>query len=79
VTGDTLMVGSVGPIGMSGDDQKTFYGSLFTKLLTLKDNVEVYPGHDNGGKTSSTLGEEKQTNKALKARSFEEFAELLKQ
>lgn len=79
VTGDTLMVGSVGPMGISGDDQKNLYDSLFTKLLTLKDNVEVYPGHDNGGKTSSTLGEEKQTNKALKARSFEEFAELMKQ
>jgi hydroxyacylglutathione hydrolase len=79
VTGDTLMVGSVGPMGISGGDQKTFYDSLFTKLLTLKDNLEVYPGHDNGGKTSSTLGEEKRTNKVLKARSFEEFAELLKQ
>jgi hydroxyacylglutathione hydrolase len=79
VTGDTLMVGSVGPIGTSGGDQKNLYDSLFTKLLTLKDNVEVYPGHDNGGKTSSTLGEEKQTNKALKARSFEEFVELRKQ
>jgi hydroxyacylglutathione hydrolase len=79
LTGDTLTVGSVGPTGMPGGDQKNLYDSLFTKLLVLEDNVEVYPGHDNGGKTSSTLGEEKQTNKALKARSFEEFAELLKQ
>ena len=77
-TGDTLMVGSVGAISMVGGDQKDLFVSL-TKLLNLDDRVEVYPGHENGGKTSSTLGEEKQTNKALKARSFEEFAELMKQ
>ena len=77
-TGDTLMVGSVGAISMVGGDQKNLFVSL-TKLLNLDDKVEVYPGHENGGKTSSTLGEEKQTNKALKARSFEEFAELMKQ
>jgi hydroxyacylglutathione hydrolase len=78
LTGDTLMVGSVGAISMVGGDQKNLFVSL-TKLLNLDDRVEVYPGHENGGKTSSTLGEEKQTNKALKARSFEEFAELMKQ
>ena len=77
-TGDTLMVGSVGAISMVGGDQKNLFVSL-TKLLNLDDRVEVYPGHENGGKTSSTLGEEKQTNKALKARSFEELAELMKQ
>ena len=72
------MVGSVGPTGMSGGDLKSLYDSLFKKLLSLEDDVELYPGHDNGLKQYSTLGEEKQMNKALKARSFEEFAELMK-
>jgi glyoxylase-like metal-dependent hydrolase (beta-lactamase superfamily II) len=78
LTGDTLTVGGVGPMGMSGGDKKSLYDSLFKKLLSLEDDMEVHPGHDNGEKASSTLVEEKRTNKALKARSFEELAELMK-
>jgi glyoxylase-like metal-dependent hydrolase (beta-lactamase superfamily II) len=78
LTGDTMMVGSVGPTGFSGADLKGLYESLFTKVLVLGDDVEVFPGHYRGGKSSSTLGEEKRTNRALKARSFEEFSELMK-
>ncbi len=79
LTGDTLFVGSVGNTELSGGDSKSMYDSLFNKLLTLEDDVEVYPGHDRGAKPSSTLGEEKQSNKALQSRSVEEFIELIKQ
>ena len=79
LTGDTLYVGAVGPMAMPGGDSRSMYDSIFKKLLLLGDDVEVYPGHDRGTRTSSTLGEEKRLNKALKARSFEEFAELIKQ
>jgi glyoxylase-like metal-dependent hydrolase (beta-lactamase superfamily II) len=78
LTGDTLMVGSVGPIGTSEGDVKSMYDSLFTKLLKLGGDVELYPGHDNGRKPFSTLGEEKRTNKALQTHGYEEFAELMK-
>ena len=78
LTGDPLMVWSVGATGVAGGDQKNLFVSL-TRLLNLDATVEVYLGHENRGKTSSTLGEEKQTNKALKARSFKELAELMKQ
>ncbi len=79
LTGDTLFVGSVGNAKLSGGDSKSMYESLFNKLLILGDDVEVYPGHDNGAKSSSTLGEEKRTNKALQSRSVEEFIESIKQ
>jgi hydroxyacylglutathione hydrolase len=79
LTGDTLYVGSVGPTAMLGGDSRSMYDSIFKKLLLLGDELEIYPGHDRGTGTSSTLGEEKKSNKALKARSFEEFAELMKQ
>lgn len=79
LTGDTLYVGSVGPTGMSGGDSRSMYESIFKKLLLLADDVEVYPGHDRGTSVSSTLGKEKLSNRALKARSFEEFVELMKQ
>src|SRR3972149_8867484 len=78
LTGDTLFVGSIGNTKLSGGDSKSMYDSLFNKLLNLGDDVEVYPGHDHGAKSSSTLGEEKRTNKALQSRSFAEFIESIK-
>ena len=79
LTGDTLLVGSVGTTAMPGGDSRSMYHSIFKKLLLLKDDVEIYPGHDRGMRPSSTLGEEKRSNRALQTRSFEEFAELMKQ
>jgi glyoxylase-like metal-dependent hydrolase (beta-lactamase superfamily II) len=79
LTGDTLLVGSVGSTAMAGGDSKSMYDSLFNKLLRFEDNVEVYPGHDRGTGSSSTLSKEKRSNNALQARSIEEFVELMKQ
>jgi len=79
LTGDTLYVGTVGPTAMSGGDSRSMYDSIFKKLLLLGDDMEIYPGHDRGTGTSSTLGKEKQSNKALMARSYEEFADLMRQ
>ena len=79
LTGDTLLVGSVGSTAMAGGDSKSMYDSLFNKLLRLEDDVEVYPGHDRGARPSSTLGDEKRSNKALQSRSVEEFIDSIKQ
>jgi glyoxylase-like metal-dependent hydrolase (beta-lactamase superfamily II) len=77
-TGDTLFVGDVGRPDLHGDDNTAryaslLYDSLFDKLLTLDDAVEVYPSHFAGsacgramsGKPSSTIGFEKRFNAAL--------------
>jgi hydroxyacylglutathione hydrolase len=48
LTGDTLFVGECGRTDFVGGSSKNMYESLFYKLLTLDDNVEVYPGHDYG-------------------------------
>lgn len=79
LSGDTLLVGSIGKTGLAGGDARKLYDSLFGKILKLSDDVEVYPGHERGGKASSTVGEEKRANRVLQARSFEEFVELVKQ
>lgn len=90
LTGDTLFIGEVGrpdlvpghtPQEMAGQ----LYDSLHTKLLTLPDNVEVYPAHGAGSlcganissERSSTMGEQKKTNYALKPMSREEFVQML--
>lgn len=88
-TGDTLFVGDVGrpDLAQKGaaltmeDLAGMMYDSLQNKIIPLNDNVIVYPAHGPGsscGKnlgpnTYSTIGEEKQTNYALKAQSKEEF------
>ena len=90
LTGDTLFIGDVGRPDLSPRHTPAqlagmLYDSLRTKLLTLPDNVLVYPAHGAGslcGKNmraerSSTIGTERLTNYALQIKSREEFvAEL---
>ena len=79
LTGDTLFVGECGRTDMTGGSAKSMYDSLFNKLLKLNDAVEVYPGHDYGLKSSSTIGEEKKSNYTLQPRSLEDFIEFMRQ
>ena len=90
LTGDTLFVGDVGRPDLSpryrpAELARMLYDSLHTKLLTLPDNVLVYPAHGAGslcGKNmraelSSTIGTERLTNYALLIEGREEFIEQL--
>jgi hydroxyacylglutathione hydrolase len=79
LTGDTLFVGECGRTDLLGGSSRSMYGSLFNKLLKLGDDVEVYPGHDYGSKSSSTIGEEKRSNYTLAPRSLMEFIEFMRQ
>ncbi len=88
-TGDTLFVGDVGrpDLAQQGNELTTedlagmLYESLKTKIVTLADEVIVYPAHGSGSscgknlgpQTQSTIGEQKQTNYALLAANKEEF------
>jgi len=77
ITGDTLFVGKVG--GTTSDEAaRAQYQSLHKKILTLDEKVEVYPGHNCGIRTSSTIGYEKENNPFLLQNSFEEFLNLKK-
>lgn len=79
-TGDTLFVGDVGrpDLAQGGDLSISdlagkLYDSLQQKIMPLADEVIVYPAHGPGSscgksmgpETSSTIGEQKQTNYAL--------------
>ena len=79
LTGDTLFVGECGRTDLPGGNSKRMYHSLFNKILKLKDDIEVYPGHDYGLRPSSTIGDEKRSNYTLKPRSLAEFIEFMKQ
>jgi hydroxyacylglutathione hydrolase len=79
LTGDTLFVGECGRTDLLGGNSRSVYDSLFTKLLKLNDDVEVYLGHDYGSKPYSTIGEERRSNYTLQPRSLAEFIEFMKQ
>jgi hydroxyacylglutathione hydrolase len=79
LTGDTLFVGECGRTDLAGGNSKSMYDSLFNKILKLPDGVEVYPGHDYGPKSHSTIDEEKGSNYTLQPRSVEEFIEFMSQ
>ncbi|SFC62020.1 Glyoxylase, beta-lactamase superfamily II [Parapedobacter composti] len=94
-TGDTLFVGDVGRPDLRENVghitakaealARELYHSLRKKLLTLPENVRVYPAHGPGslcGKNmgsdlSSTIGREAASNYALQPMSEDEFVALL--
>jgi glyoxylase-like metal-dependent hydrolase (beta-lactamase superfamily II)/rhodanese-related sulfurtransferase len=89
-TGDTLFVGDVGRPDLSPRHTPQqlaglLFQSLHEKLLTLPDDVTVYPAHGAGslcgrqmsGEKSSTIGQERRTNYALQAKTADEFTHLL--
>ena len=88
VTGDTRFVGAVGRPDLAGREKAMaaqLFDSLRQKLLTLPDELEVFPGHQAGsvcgagisGKPSSTIGFEKRFNPFLSIASKEEFVACL--
>ncbi|HEY6230985.1 MAG TPA: MBL fold metallo-hydrolase [Pyrinomonadaceae bacterium] len=92
LTGDTLFVGDVGRPDLAGGKGYTpsmmagmMYDTLHSKLLKLPNEVEVYPAHRAGSmcgrnmsaETSSTIGEQRQTNYALQPMSKDEFVRLM--
>jgi glyoxylase-like metal-dependent hydrolase (beta-lactamase superfamily II) len=90
LTGDTLFSGGVGRPDLLGAGAETalaerLYHSLFERLLTLPDYVEVYPAHFGGaacgkglsGKPGSTIGFERRFNPALQLPSRDAFVDFV--
>ena len=92
LTGDTLFIGDVGRPDLAGNRGYTseemaglLYDSLHQKLLTLPDDVEVWPAHGAGsacGKNISTerwstIGAQRRTNYALQAMPRDAFVSML--
>ena len=61
ITGDVLFNESIGRTDLWGGDYNTLIDSIEKKLLTLPDDIVIYPGHGD----SSTIGYEKQNNPFL--------------
>ena len=90
LTGDTLFIGDVGRPDLSPGFSSQqlagmLYDSLHSKLLTLPDDVLVYPAHGAGSLCGrnmradrfSTIGTERMTNYALQIKGRDEFIEQM--
>ena len=92
LTGDTLFIGDVGRPDLAGGKGYTpqmmaemMYESLHEKIMKLPDEVEVYPAHGAGSmcgknmskETSSTIGEQRRFNYALRPMTKEQFVSMM--
>jgi hydroxyacylglutathione hydrolase len=92
LTGDTLFIGDVGRPDLAGAKGYTaeemasmLYDSLHEKILKLDDAVEVFPAHGAGSmcgrnisaETSSTIGQQRAFNYALRPMSKDEFVRIM--
>ena len=73
-TGDVLLIGSVGRTDFQNGSPESMFDTL-QKLKTLPDETIVFPAHDYNGKTSSTIGKEKETNPFMKEISKDAFVQ----
>jgi hydroxyacylglutathione hydrolase len=89
-SGGSLMVGTVGRTDLVGDDRREelardLYEALRDRILTLPEDLAVYPTHGagsfcsapGGGERTTTIGRERATNPMLAARSEDEFVDQL--
>jgi hydroxyacylglutathione hydrolase len=74
LTGDTLFIGDCGRTDLPGGSLKEMFRTLQEKILSLSDDLIVYPGHDYGEKPFDSLGNQKRTNKTLRARTLKDFS-----
>jgi sulfur dioxygenase len=71
-TGDALLVRGAGRTDFQQGDAHKLFRSIHEQLLSLPDDCVVYPGHDYQGRTSSTIGEERQHNPRIGGAAREE-------
>ncbi|MFO1463567.1 MAG: MBL fold metallo-hydrolase [bacterium] len=69
VSGDTLFIRGCGRCDLPGGDPEQMYYTLTQKLLRMRDDTILLPGHNYAEKPQSTLGEEKANNPYLKTAS----------
>jgi len=74
-TGDTLFVGKVGGTDF-GEQARQEYESLHGKLLLLPGETRVFPGHNYGLQSESTIAHERETNPFLLQPDFASFVDL---
>jgi glyoxylase-like metal-dependent hydrolase (beta-lactamase superfamily II) len=73
VAGDTLFIGSCGRVDLPGSSPEQMYYSLTQTLMALPDDTTLFPGHNYSDRTTSTMGEQKQSNPYFQFHSLKQF------
>jgi glyoxylase-like metal-dependent hydrolase (beta-lactamase superfamily II) len=76
-TGDTLFINECGRTDIGGGSSEQLWDSLFNRIATLDDDLEVYPGHDYGPLPHDSLGNQKKGNYTLEPRTIEDFVQFM--
>ncbi len=76
LTADTLFVQGIGRIDLPHSDVDAMYRSL-ERLKGLPPELAIYPGHDYGPESSSTIGRELQWNAYLRPSSLEQWRAMM--
>ena len=77
VSGDTLFVGGCGRVDLPGSDPDEMYRTLTQRLAKLPEDTVLYPGHDYGPTRTSTLAQERASNRYMRIRSLEDWRALM--
>ena len=76
LTADTLFVQGIGRIDLPHSDIDAMFHSL-RRLKALPPEVGIYPGHDYGPESSSTIGRELKWNAYLRPSSLEQWRAMM--
>jgi sulfur dioxygenase len=76
-TGDSLLIDGCGRTDFQSGDAGMLYDSITQRLFTLPEQTVVYPAHDYKGRTSSTIGHERQHNTRLAGKTRAEFIDFM--
>jgi glyoxylase-like metal-dependent hydrolase (beta-lactamase superfamily II)/rhodanese-related sulfurtransferase len=78
LTGDTLLRLGTGRTDLPTGDPEALYESVFEKLLSLDDTLQVFPGHNYKGTPPTTIAQEKAENPRLRVHDRTAFVEQMR-
>ncbi len=77
LSGDTLFIDACGRVDLPGGDPEKMWWSLNRRLRALDDDIILYPGHNYGSRSTSTIGEQKRTNPYMQFLSADDFLKAM--
>lgn len=72
-TGDTLLVGTIGVRDVPGDDGAALYDTIQRIFDPLPDETVIHPGHDDMGRSRTTIKAEKRGNRWMREKDRDNF------
>ena len=78
-TGDTVFIGRTGRTISAGSNVRKLYHSVYEKVLTLPQNITIFPGHDYGSKPYCSIGENIIISPLLQAGDEDDFVQRMEE